>query len=190
MAANNDKNTALPIEMDRVERIKRTLADALAYIIPLVMSTPGLYAGLMTMPLLAYLELTLFSQGGISYLLLGGSTIENAVLILGLVFFLYSVLCLWRTKPKGLVTGGPYRIVRHPQYLGLILFTAVLTSRSVWVLLNTFGIGFLKPYETIDVWFLMVVAYVGLAMFEEPHLPRSLCGSRVGFGRAPLSRSV
>ncbi len=166
----DEEDTAHSSKMSRRERIKRTLASTIGYIIPLMMSSPGLYAGLMTIPFVAYLLLNFGSFEAISYLFLGGSILENIILTLGLMFFLYSVVFLWRTKSKGLVTSGPYRIVRHPQYFSLILFTAVLTSRSVWVLLNTFGGGFLGPWETIAVWFIMVLAYNGLAVFEERHL--------------------
>ncbi len=85
---------------------------------------------------------------------------------------MYSAVFLWRKKPAGLVTTGPYRIVRHPQYLGLILLTGALTSRSIWILEHTFGIGLLGVPETIAVWFVMMFAYVGLALFEERHLLR------------------
>lgn len=160
--ANRDETTESPKERGRMTRIRKVLVNAISYIMPLLMSSPGFYAGIMTMPFLSYLLLMLTSLQGVLYLFLGGSILENAVLILGLIFFLCSIVFLWRSKSEGLVTIGPYRVVRHPQYLSLILFTAVLTSRSVWVLLNTRGIGFLRPYETIAIWFIMSLIYIGL----------------------------
>ena len=161
------------IQSTRIQRIKNALVSAAAYIIPLVMSAPGLYAGIMTLPFLTYILFMIGSPYGIAYLFVGGSILENIVMMLSLIFFLYSVIFLYRTKSKGLVTKGPYRIVRHPQYFGLILFTAVLTSRSIWVLLNTFGIGYLRPWETLAVWDFMVLVYIGLALFEERHLSKT-----------------
>jgi protein-S-isoprenylcysteine O-methyltransferase Ste14 len=170
MATNEEEMDQVERETGRGEGIRRTLTDAVGYIIPLFMSAPGLYAGVMTLPFLGYLMLIFSSQSGISYLFLGGSLLENAVLILSLILLVYSVGFLWRTKSEGLVTEGPYAIIRHPQYLGIILFTSVLTSRSIWVLLNTYGPGYLRPWETLVAWYVMMLAYVGLAMFEERHL--------------------
>ncbi len=159
---------------ERMKRVKESVTGAVAYVIPLVMSAPSFYMGLMTVPFLLYLIVTIVglptTQEPVAYLLLGGSILDNGLLLLSLVLLLYSVLFLWRKKSKGLVSTGPYRAVRHPQYLSLIVFTAVLTSRSVWILQNTFGIGLFTVPETISIWFLMVLAYVGLALFEERHL--------------------
>ena len=141
------------------------------------MSTPGLYAGLMTLPFLTYLFFMIGSPDAAQYLFAGGSIFENIVMILSLIFFLYSVIFLWRKKTTGLVTSGPYGVVRHPQYFGLILFTAVLTSRSIWVLMNTFDMGFLQIFlptnVTLAVWYLMVLVYFGLALFEESYLSKT-----------------
>jgi protein-S-isoprenylcysteine O-methyltransferase Ste14 len=159
---------------ERMKRIKESVTGAVAYFMPLVMSAPGFYMGLMTVPFLVYLITVIIglptTQEPVAYLLLGGSPLDNGLLSLSLAFLLYSVVFLWHKKSKGLVTTGPYRVVRHPQYLGLIVFTAVLTSRSVWILQNTFGIGLFSVPETIAIWFLMVFVYVGLAVFEERHL--------------------
>jgi protein-S-isoprenylcysteine O-methyltransferase Ste14 len=152
------------------DRIRKSLATAIGYLIPLVMSAPGFYAGIMTLPFLFFLLRTFAAPEAIFYLFFGGSVLEYIVQAVGLVIVIYSLVFLLCNRSKGLVSSGPYRIARHPQYLGLILFTAVLTSRSVWVLTHTFGIGFLSYQETLVSWFLMVLAYFGLAIFEEHHL--------------------
>ena len=76
-------------------------------------------------------------------------------------------------KKEGLITSGPYRLVRHPQYLGMILSTLGFTSWSVWILNNTFGIGFLNATQTIGVWFIELFAYILLAYVEEHYLFRN-----------------
>jgi len=52
----------------------------------------------------------------------------------------------------------------------MALFTLGLTSWSVWILNNTFGVGFLSPSQTIGVWFVELFAYILLAYVEEQHL--------------------
>ena len=70
---------------------------------------------------------------------------EKALVIIGLSIFVYSTAYFGINKKEGLITSGPYRLVRHPQYLGMILLTLGLTSWSIWILNNTFGVGFLSP---------------------------------------------
>ena len=87
-----------------------------------------------------------------------------------------SLLCILsadKEKRVGLVTSGPYGLVRHPQYLGIILATLGLTSWSVWILNNTYGIGFLSPSQTIGVWFIELLVYILLALIEELFLSRN-----------------
>lgn len=57
-------------------------------------------------------------------------------------------------RADGLVTGGLYRWVRHPQYTGLLLFTLG------WIL-------HWPSVVTLTLWPLLVVAYVWLARREE-----------------------
>lgn len=163
----------------RLQRLKLRIVGLIGYILPFLASIPPMmgWAGLMTVPLIFFLVL----MGGqfpelpmsIPYLLLGGTVLDAFVVIVGFAIFAVSVVILWREKSKGLVTHSTYRIVRHPQYLGLILFTAGLTSRSVWILMNTFGIGWLSVQQTIIVWIAMVIAYNCLATIEELHLSKT-----------------
>jgi protein-S-isoprenylcysteine O-methyltransferase Ste14 len=174
MTTNDNENTSPSRKWRTIGRIRSAAASAIGYMLPLIMSAPGLYLGFMTLPFLAYFIMLLaglpLSLESIPYLVFGGSTLENLVIVLGLIIFLYSVIYLWRTKSRGLVMTGPYRVVRHPQYLSLMIFTAVLTSRSVWVIQNTFGSVYLGQWETILLWFLVVFVYIGLGLFEEQYL--------------------
>lgn len=98
---------------------------------------------------------------------------EKAFIIIGLVILAYSTAYLITKRKEGLVTSGPYRLIRHPQYFGMIILTLGLTSWSVWILNNTFGIGFLTPSQTIGVWFIELLAYILLASVEEQYLSKN-----------------
>jgi len=95
---------------------------------------------------------------------------EKALVAAGLLLLARSVAHLRSRRGEGLVTSGPYGLVRHPQYLGMLLATLGLTGMSVWILNNTFGIGFLSPAQTIAAWLAELLAYVLLAYVEERHL--------------------
>lgn len=150
------------------------------YLIPLVQSLPplGVWTGLMTLPFATYLimmftnlpaSLTTASSEFFTPFLV----IEKAFLVIGLIILVYSTAHLKMKKKEGLVTSGPYRLIRHPQYFGIILSTIGLTSWSVWLLNNTFGIGFLSSSQTIGVWFIQLFAYITLASVEEAYLAKN-----------------
>jgi protein-S-isoprenylcysteine O-methyltransferase Ste14 len=132
----------------------------------------------MTLPLATYLivmftNLPVSLTVAISELFTPFFVAEKVLLIVGLVIFLYSVVHLKMKKREGLVTSGPYGLVRHPQYFGVVLSTIGLTSWSVWLLNNTRGVGFLSSSQTIAAWFIQLLAYIILANVEELFLLRN-----------------
>jgi protein-S-isoprenylcysteine O-methyltransferase Ste14 len=177
----------------RLESLKLKITAAIGYLLPFVASLPPLAAwgGLMTVPFIIYLMMMFTNISTapppLPDLTRPGTLFIVTVAGLGLILLLYSVIYLWREKSKGLVVTGPYRICRHPQYFSLIIFTTIMTYQSVWILQNTFGIGWLTANETRLLWILMLVAYVVIAWIEEKHLEKqfgeewSEYRKRVGF---------
>lgn len=150
-----------------------TLAAAL---LPFVQSIPPLaiWGALMTVPIITYIALLLTSPAqffeALFQLFFGGFLIETVVAIIGLAILSYSFIFMRLNKKEGLICSGPYSLVRHPQYFGVILFITTLSSRSYWIITNTFGMGWLGPNETIALWASTLVAYFILAKIEEMHL--------------------
>jgi protein-S-isoprenylcysteine O-methyltransferase Ste14 len=161
----------------RFDFIKLKLTTAIGYLLPFMASLPPLAAwgGLMTVPFIIYL-LMMFSNIS-SYPPLPDFTRPGTLFMftlagVGLILLLYSVVYLLRNKSAGLVTGGPYRLCRHPQYFSLIILTLVMTYQSIWILQHTFGIGWLTANQTRILWILMLCAYVVIAWVEEMHLEK------------------
>jgi len=155
-------------------RMRSWFLRFVGYLVPLVQSLPplGVWTGLMTLPFASYLimmftNLPVNLTSALSEFFVSFFILEKTFVTIGLFTLIYSVAYLKVKKKEGLVTSGPYRLVRHPQYLGMILSTLGFTSWSVWILNNTFGIGFLSPSQTIGVWFIELFAYILLAQIEE-----------------------
>ncbi len=167
--------------MGTLERVRPSFLRVAGYLVLLFQSLPpcGVWTGLMTVPLISYLVMVVSSlpvslpSAFYAFFLSSELFLERVTILVGLSILVYSTVYLRAKRKEGLVTSGPYGLVRHPQYLGTILLTLGLTSWSYWILTHTFGIGFLSPSMTRDVWFLELFAYVLLAQIEELYLSRT-----------------
>jgi len=153
-----------------IEQLKIRVIGAIGLLLPFLASIPPITAwgALMTVPFLMYIILILTNPGATA--LYPADIINVVSFLLALLLLAYSVGYLWTKKSAGLVTTGPYRYVRHPQYFSIIVFTTIITYQSVWILQNTFGIGWLSIEQTITLWVAMLIAYAIIASIEELHL--------------------
>ncbi|MGY5854182.1 MAG: isoprenylcysteine carboxylmethyltransferase family protein, partial [Candidatus Thorarchaeota archaeon] len=100
----------------------------------------------------------------------GGFPLELVISVIGFFLLIYSVVYLRLNKKHRLVTDGPYKFIRHPQYLGVLLLTLSFTTRSVWLITHTDGVGYFTGQVTILFWYVTLAAYVVLAIAEEQYL--------------------
>jgi len=160
------------------DRLKMKITSAIGYLLPLMASIPPLatWGGLMTVPFIIYLLLMIGNATASPLPPPDMTHIGTFLLVtisgMSLLLLIYSVTHLWRMKSEGLVTSGPYRMCRHPQYFSLMILTLLMTYQSIWILRHTFGIGWLTESQTILLWILMLGAYVLIAWTEEMHLEK------------------
>jgi len=84
----------------------------------------------------------------------------RVVALVGLAIF--SVALIQMTRQRGFLTSGLYSVVRHPQYLGIIIMTLGLSIMSIqWSGRNL---------NVVLAWIIEVLGYVLLACYEERYL--------------------
>ncbi len=173
---------SLLIAMSFVSRIRAGFLKVSGYLVPLIVQIPpmGVYPALMTLPLVLYLALlgqqlpaslhlavVDFIQSGSFF-----SPVALGFVVAGLALAVFSVVYLLWHRKEGLVTSGPYRFIRHPQYTGFLLLTLGLTAMSYSLLKSTYGVGWLTPEGTLMVWFVELGLYFFLALIEEFYLSK------------------
>ncbi|MHA2121035.1 MAG: methyltransferase family protein, partial [Promethearchaeota archaeon] len=93
---------------------------------------------------------------------------EFYIVLFGLILYLYSLI-YHVTHRKQLIRKGPYRFMRHPQYVALIIMTFGMTLIAFQTSpIFNFNIGNLNGYTVLlYIWIGEVLAYIILGKIEE-----------------------
>lgn len=99
--------------------------------------------------------------------------VESILFATGLIIFLWGLLYLSKVKVKKqtLAIGGPYKYIRHPQHLGLILISLSTSLYLPWAIHDNIRVGSLIS------WSLFTLFLVVVSEFEEKKLLNEHCDS-------------
>ncbi|MHA2391799.1 MAG: methyltransferase family protein [Promethearchaeota archaeon] len=142
-----------------------------SFLVPILQYVPctGVWFGIMSVPFLSYLAL--FFQNPRIILsdfefLFGSHGIY--IIIFGLIFYIYSLI-YQLTHRKQLIKTGPYRYLRHPQYLAFIIMTLGMTLITFQTSpIFNFELSNIDPYSLLlYFWIGEVIAYIILGKIED-----------------------
>lgn len=152
-------------------KINSILTTISSLLIPIFQYVPctAIWFGIMSVPLLAYILLYFqFPQilwYDIQFLI---RTEGFYVVLFGLILYVYSLV--YQLSHRGqLLTRGPYRFTRHPQYLAFMIMTLGMTI----VAFQTFpifriSVSYEDRYSILTlIWIVEVLAYIILGKIEE-----------------------
>ena len=157
------------LEKDRIKsKITSITTSIFSILIPIFQYVPctSVWFGIMSVPLITYLAY-FFQDPGILYY--DGQFLIRSqgfyILLFGLIIYFYSLI-LKLSNRKQLIRKGPYRFVRHPQYLAFIILTFGLTL-TAFETSPVFNFD-LNGYTVIlFTWIGEVLAYIVIAKIEE-----------------------
>ena len=94
--------------------------------------------------------------------------VEFVIFIIGLSLFVWGVILIAKARLKhtGLVKTGPYKLIRHPQHLGLILMSLCISLYIPWTKDEFIRIG-----EIVS-WSFFSLILVIISDFEEKRLSK------------------
>ena len=142
-----------------------------SFLIPIFQYVPctAVWFGIMSVPIIIYIALFFQNPGILLYDLRFLFRIPGTyIALIGFTFYIYA-LVFQITHRKQLIRNGPYKFVRHPQYLAFIIMTFGMTlvafQTNPIVDFNPFNIS---SYTIILlIWIVEVLAYVILGKIED-----------------------
>lgn len=133
----------------------------------------GIWHGVMFFPLAVYIFSLLAVHPGsfwteANFLLFSKyNMFGRIVAFCGIALFLAAGVQFLRMREKP-ITTGLYSVVRHPQYLGIIILTFGYSFMVIQVTTPPLSIGIVKT--VLFIWLIQVVGYIALAFYEERRL--------------------
>lgn len=164
-----------------LDKIKAIALNFIAVMIPFFQFVPcaSIWFGIMSLPLISYFINFLSYPGIILFdIKFFFGYPGTYVALLGGFIFLYSLI-YQLTHRKGLIQKGPYKYVRHPQYLGIIIMTFGLTI----ICLNTSPVfPFINELSNeltwvVSIWIIEALVYLLLAEIEDLYLKSKYKGT-------------
>jgi len=161
----------------RVGGVVRRFVEALAsFLLLLIQYVPviGFWHGVMFYPLAVYIFslLAVYPEDfwvESNFLLFSSHNIFGRIVAFcGFVLFLAAGVQFLRRRGR-LITTGVYSIVRHPQYLGIIVLTF---GYAFMVIQVTTPAPIEVAQKVLFIWLVQVVGYIILASYEEHRLSR------------------
>ncbi|MFX1288534.1 MAG: methyltransferase family protein [Promethearchaeota archaeon] len=153
---------------NKISSILTSISSLLILFLQYVPCT-AIWFGIMSVPLISYLFLFFQYPSILIYdlkFLIGAQGFY--IVLFGLILYVYSLV--YQLSHRGrLLTKGPYRFMRHPQYLAFIIMTLGMTI----VAFQTSPIFEIPvSYENrfnilIFIWIFEVIAYILLGKIEE-----------------------
>ncbi|MBY8986143.1 MAG: hypothetical protein KGD65_13790 [Candidatus Lokiarchaeota archaeon] len=142
-----------------------------SFLIPVFQYVPctSIWFGIMSVPLISYFAF-FFQNPSIFYYDFQFLIRSHGffILLFGFIFYIYS-LVYQLTHRKQLIQTGPYKYIRHPQYIAFIIMTfglTIITFETSPVF--NFDLGNLNGYTVIFyIWIGEVFAYIVLGKIEE-----------------------
>jgi len=152
-------------------RISSISTSISSFLIPFFQYVPctAIWFGIMSVPLITYLEFFFQNPEILLYDFEFLSDTHGFYFVLfGIILYIYSLIYQLSHR-KQLIRTGPYKYVRHPQYIAFIIITLGLTivTFDTSPVFN-FDLGSLNGYTFIFyVWIGELLAYIILAKIEE-----------------------
>lgn len=161
-------NLKKKIISNKIVSISTSISSYLILIFQYVPCTT-VWFGIMSIPIISYIFLFLQNPNILMHdFLFFFGTPGSYIAICGFIFYIYSLI-FQLTHRKQLTTRGPYKLIRHPQYVALIIMTFGLTLIAFQTSpLFEFNFYNVDPYSLLLlIWVGEVLAYIILAKIEE-----------------------